>query len=317
MIRVARKLSSTDATGALTDRFILRGPPEYIRSDNSPEFVAPHNMRVFGRKREPSKRFPAINPVHFNLGLSASALSLRPAAKPCRAAGVNLPNPHWGQFASFWHFGLAGTAQHRATPKRGWSLSMDPQIYIDAVRYSHLFSIAVGIGASFMADTLVLSQLREPIRPEMLDRLHHYHGIVWIALAAMWISGAAMIYVRTGFDPALFSPKLISKLAVVSMLTLNALLIGRFAVPLVTRCVGSRLLDLPLRQKFCCAGIGAVSTTSWLIALAMGESKVLAASGWSVFLLLVPLAYLTSLVIAGLAIMLLHLRGRNGAVAAE
>ena len=40
VIRVARKLNSTDVVDALTDLFILRGPPEFIRSDNGPEFVA-------------------------------------------------------------------------------------------------------------------------------------------------------------------------------------------------------------------------------------------------------------------------------------
>ena len=40
MIRVARKLNSMDVVDALTDLFILRGPPEYIRSDKGPEFVA-------------------------------------------------------------------------------------------------------------------------------------------------------------------------------------------------------------------------------------------------------------------------------------
>jgi len=34
MIRVDRKLNSTDVLDALTDLFILRRPPEYIRSDN-------------------------------------------------------------------------------------------------------------------------------------------------------------------------------------------------------------------------------------------------------------------------------------------
>ena len=34
MIRVDRKRNSTDVVDALTDLFILRGPPEYIRSDN-------------------------------------------------------------------------------------------------------------------------------------------------------------------------------------------------------------------------------------------------------------------------------------------
>ncbi len=35
-----RKLNSTDVIDALTDLFILRGPPTYLRSDNGPEFVA-------------------------------------------------------------------------------------------------------------------------------------------------------------------------------------------------------------------------------------------------------------------------------------
>ena len=40
MIRVNRKLNSIDVVDALTDLFILRGPPLYIRSDNGPEFIS-------------------------------------------------------------------------------------------------------------------------------------------------------------------------------------------------------------------------------------------------------------------------------------
>ena len=40
MIRVDRKLNSTDLLDALTDLFIQRGPPEYKRSENGPEFIA-------------------------------------------------------------------------------------------------------------------------------------------------------------------------------------------------------------------------------------------------------------------------------------
>ena len=39
-IKVQRKLNSTDVIDALTDLFILRGTPAFIRSDNGPEFVA-------------------------------------------------------------------------------------------------------------------------------------------------------------------------------------------------------------------------------------------------------------------------------------
>ena len=40
MIRVKRKLNSTDVVDALTDLFILRGPPRFISSDNGAEFIA-------------------------------------------------------------------------------------------------------------------------------------------------------------------------------------------------------------------------------------------------------------------------------------
>ena len=39
-IRVKRKLNSIDVVDVLTDLFILRGPPAFIRSDNGAEFVA-------------------------------------------------------------------------------------------------------------------------------------------------------------------------------------------------------------------------------------------------------------------------------------
>ena len=39
-IRVKRKLNSIDVIDVLTDLFILRGVPVFIRSDNGPEFVA-------------------------------------------------------------------------------------------------------------------------------------------------------------------------------------------------------------------------------------------------------------------------------------
>ena len=39
VIRVKRRLNSTDVVDALTDLFILRGSPEFIRSDNGAEFI--------------------------------------------------------------------------------------------------------------------------------------------------------------------------------------------------------------------------------------------------------------------------------------
>jgi putative transposase len=39
-IRVSRRLNATDVIDVLSDLFILRGVPGYVRSDNGPEFIA-------------------------------------------------------------------------------------------------------------------------------------------------------------------------------------------------------------------------------------------------------------------------------------
>jgi transposase InsO family protein len=39
-IRVSRRLNATDVIDVLSDLFILRGVPAYVRSDNGPEFIA-------------------------------------------------------------------------------------------------------------------------------------------------------------------------------------------------------------------------------------------------------------------------------------
>ncbi len=47
-IRVRRRLSSVDVIDVLTDLFILRGPPAFVRVDNGPEFVAEAVRRWIG-----------------------------------------------------------------------------------------------------------------------------------------------------------------------------------------------------------------------------------------------------------------------------
>lgn len=50
-IRVKRKLNSTDVIDALSDLFILRGVPAFIRSDNGPEIHRPGSPRLDRSRR--------------------------------------------------------------------------------------------------------------------------------------------------------------------------------------------------------------------------------------------------------------------------
>ncbi len=66
-IRLRRKLSSTDVIDVLTDPFLLRGIPAWIRSDNGPEFVAEVVRRWIAAVGAPGplhpKRLRAISAV--------------------------------------------------------------------------------------------------------------------------------------------------------------------------------------------------------------------------------------------------------------
>lgn len=163
-----------------------------------------------------------------------------------------------------------------------------PALLNDAICFVHLLAVAVGLGASFFADFNVMRTLRTPVEQPCLDILHRCHRLVWVAMAGMWASGLVLVYLRTGFIWDSFSPKLISKIVVVCILTFNAWAIGVMAMRRIENWTGQSLLGMPMRVKLPMAIIAGVSTTSWLLALALGSSAVLAQSSAS---LLVPLIY--------------------------
>ena len=187
---------------------------------------------------------------------------------------------------------------------------MEPQVFIDAARYAHILAVAIGFGAAFLADYHIISRIGRPIDDDLTTTLHLCHSVIWKMVFAMWVTGLVLIQIRTSFLSANFTPKLICKVLTVAILTGNALLISKIAVPLVEKNRGRSLMWLPLGQKLRLAGIGAVSSASWMLALAMGSSKVLAASGWIVFAVFMPVIYFLG-VFAAVAIMyLLHLGGQ-------
>jgi hypothetical protein len=67
MIRVDRKLNSTDVVDALTDLFILRGPPEFIGSDNGGEFVALKVRDRIGAAGARDRPLPFRRPVRIRV----------------------------------------------------------------------------------------------------------------------------------------------------------------------------------------------------------------------------------------------------------
>ena len=98
-IRVKRKLNSTDVIDALTDLFILRGPPAFVRSDN-------------GRSCRPS-----------GSGLDRGCWredSLHPAGSPWRTAKLRASTPGSGTNCSTGKSSTLGE-KHRSSLRAGES----------------------------------------------------------------------------------------------------------------------------------------------------------------------------------------------------
>ena len=183
---------------------------------------------------------------------------------------------------------------------------MDHLLITDAIRFCHLGAVALGLGTSILADGMVATRLLHSVSDAMVDRLHRLHMLVVAALVLLWATGLSLVALKTGLDPDRMTPKLWSKLAVVTLLTANGWVLGRIALPRLARSVGRRPVDLPLGHSLIVAVACGVSAGSWLLALAMGVSRTLAAADWSVFAVVIPAIY--GLTVAGALTLTLSMR---------
>lgn len=183
---------------------------------------------------------------------------------------------------------------------------MDPLLFTDSVRFAHILAVCAGLGTSILADHYAARRMGRRIDDALLSTLHQYHRVVILALVGMWVTGVAMIGIRTGFDPALMTPKLMAKVVTVTVLTVNACAIAWVAMPILHKARGRSIAELPARTRTLLSLIGGISTASWMLALAMGVSKVLAVSPAATFVYLMPAAYVAATL--GAATLLLSVR---------
>lgn len=141
---------------------------------------------------------------------------------------------------------------------------------LDLIRFGHVIGIALGLGLAIYADGRFLRALSRPIQSEEVRELRAIHAHVLTALALLWATGLMLLWVRTGFVVESFSPKLIFKVTIVSVLTTNALLIGSKVMPAIERAVGLSFAQLGFVTRMKLAVIGGISAACWLSLLALG-----------------------------------------------
>lgn len=155
-----------------------------------------------------------------------------------------------------------------------------PQDVIDIVRIAHLVFFALGMGSGLFFDWRALCRFNQPFGQDDIARFREAHKFVAGALVGLWLTGATLIYIRTGFVLSEFSPKLWVKLIVVTTLTVNAFAIGRLVLPRIAESVGKRVPDLPLRTVLAMTFTTALSVFCWLGGIVLGISVTLKTADW-------------------------------------
>ncbi len=157
---------------------------------------------------------------------------------------------------------------------------MDNTLLLDTVRAGHLIGLAIGFGPAICADVIVAKSFFRPILKRDVALLKWLHRIVFGGVVLLWVTGLILLQIRTGFDLANFSPKLMTKIFVVVLLTGNAVAIGIYALPRFDDHVGVQFGRIDPPTLINLSLIAGLSVSCWLSALALG-----------VFTLLKPLPY--------------------------
>ncbi|MEO0945251.1 MAG: hypothetical protein AAFY06_10480 [Pseudomonadota bacterium] len=172
---------------------------------------------------------------------------------------------------------------------------MDETLINDVARAAHLLGLALGFGSAILADLCAARSLIRPLDDHDFETLHRYHRTVAFGLMLFWASGLVLLWLRTGFDPAQFSPKLMAKLGVVALLTVNAYLIGRIGLPTMQAWFGYRYGALPLTHRLRLAALAGMSGAGWISALALGVFSAMKTFEWEVISNIIGAIYVIGL----------------------
>ena len=180
---------------------------------------------------------------------------------------------------------------------------------IDALRSAHLLCFAAGMGVSLYTELRLVSLMATLLEERHVDELDRAHRWVTVAFGGLWITGLGLIYARTGFDAAAFPPKLWVKLALMAVMTLNALVIGRLVLQVLDGEVGWPLIAAPLPVLSFLTAVAVVSAFGWTSGMLLGASAVLQVAPLRVVLGVMGALLLA--IAAGAVLLMVMLRRRH------
>ena len=143
---------------------------------------------------------------------------------------------------------------------------------------SHMLALALGLGAALLADWVVLRRLTVGIvSQKAAGQLADLSHAVSAGLVLIWVTGALLVADNALDAPAsITNQKLWAKLVIVTVLTLNAVLLHRMVLPRAASRVGQPLFETSFdRVSMVSVLLGAVSAASWMFAAYLGIAREL------------------------------------------
>ncbi len=169
----------------------------------------------------------------------------------------------------------------------------------NALVYFHLLAMAVAVGKMLEYDFRFLRSVSRRPTPESLAELLRTKTSMTFALYFLWLSGFALVYLGYIHTPQyLENEKLWMKGVTVAVLTVNGMLMHRFAFPHMQQ--ETAFLALPLRKVLALSLFATVSSASWLFASFLGVARWWNNTVSFEFLLSI---YLALIVVAGMVAM--------------
>lgn len=145
----------------------------------------------------------------------------------------------------------------------------------DVVRLAHMLFFAIGIGSAVFLESIFLSRARVRVDKDVLALVNTGHRLICVALAGLWVTGLILVSIRTNMIFSEFSLKLVAKLAIVTVLTVNSFFISQVVNPHLHSILDGKLADLG-RDRLSLIGCSVgLSAAGWLSALVLGAVRVM------------------------------------------
>ncbi|NJM30206.1 MAG: hypothetical protein HC855_08960 [Rhizobiales bacterium] len=144
---------------------------------------------------------------------------------------------------------------------------------ISLVKAVHVGGLVMGFGGAALADYMLFTRcISRPVTQGAVNYIHFLSRIVACGLGILWISGLMLVWLRIQTTPEFAAnPKLWAKITIVSILTVNGIVIHKFALKRLEHSIGRRYFDgagaLETAGLMLCASI---SSMSWMVPFLLG-----------------------------------------------